>query len=149
MNQLSGERYCSTTRKTYYRIWKLFNQFFLKLDNKPRCWEERLVQFTGFLVENKLQSASVKTYISAIKGVLREIGIKISEDNFLLTSMTRACRIKNDEVVNRFPITKGRLSLMLVEVEKFYDQQPYLSCLFQTIYSMACDSCKEHTHWCQ
>ena len=62
--------------------------------------------FIGFLVENDLQSMTVKTYISAIKGVLPEINVKISENHFLLQLLTKACQLKNDRVVNPFPIYK-------------------------------------------
>ena len=51
---LSMKHCGSSTRKTYHRIWKLFNQFFLRLDDKPSTWEQRLILFTGFLVNNNL-----------------------------------------------------------------------------------------------
>ena len=127
-------------RQTYYRIWKQFNQFFVKLDDKARSWSDCLVLFTGYLVDSKLQSATVKTYISAIKGVLVEIGIRLSPDKFLLTSLTKACHLKNDVAVQHFAIRKGMLKLMIDQLDNLYignthKQQPYLCKLFKAIYS--------------
>ena len=68
VDRLSMECFRDSTKQTNYRIWKLFNQFFIKLDDRPRSWNDRLVLFTGFLVDSQLQSATVKSYISAIKG---------------------------------------------------------------------------------
>ena len=98
VDKLSMERCRNSTLETYHRIWKLFNQFFIKLDEKPDTWEQRLILFTGFLVDNKLKSTTVKTYISAIRTILREVNIKLCENNFLLNSLTRACKLKNDSL---------------------------------------------------
>ena len=123
---------------TYHHIWKLFNQFFIRLDSKPRSWEDRLILFTRFLVNNELQSSTVKTYISAIRGVLREVGMKLAENNFLIMSLTKACRLKNDVVLNRFPILKGMLKLMIDQIGSMYGgSQPHSSLLYAAIYSMA------------
>ena len=138
VDKLSMERYRDSTRQTYYHIWKLFNQFFLKLDDKLQSWSDRLVLFTGFLVDSQLQSTMVKTYISTIKGILIEIGVRLNPDKFLLTSLTKACRLKNDVAVQRYAIRKGMLKMILDEVDKMYKQkriqQPYLNRLFKTVY---------------
>ena len=88
-----------------------------------------------------LKSSTVKTYISAIRAVLRELRIPISQDNYLISSLTKACHLKNDVVVQRFPIHKGVLKLLLTELSNLYagtgDQQPYLESLYKAIYSTA------------
>ena len=84
VDKLSMERCRDSTRKTYHRIWKIFNHFILRLDHKLKTWEEQLILFTGYLVNNNLHSAMVKTYISAIRGVLMEVGIKINENKYLM-----------------------------------------------------------------
>ena len=94
------------------------------------------------MVERKLQSSTVKTYIAAIRSVLNELGEKIKEDQCLLTSLTKACRLKNNEAVHRFPICKGMLKMLLKQVTKMFtgsqtNQQPYLETLFKAIYSTA------------
>ena len=141
VEKLSAEQYRDSTRHTYHRIWKLFNRFFIRLDFKPKNWEQRLILFTGYLVNEGLKSSTVKTYISAIREVLRELRIPISQDNYLISSLTKACRLKNDVVVQRFPIHKGVLKLLLTELSNLYagtrDQQPYLESLYKAIYSTA------------
>ena len=109
VERLSAERFRSSTRETYHRMWRLFNQFFIRLDCKPKDWEQRLVLFMGFLVDAGLQSTSVKSYASAIRAVLKELKIKLEPENYLITSLTKACRLKNDVVEHRFPIHKGVL----------------------------------------
>ena len=74
VTKLKRERNRSTTREKYYGIWRTFNQFFIKLDRKPDSWEERLVLFIRYLIQDKKKSSTVKSYISAIKSVLKEDG---------------------------------------------------------------------------
>ena len=61
-------------------------------------WEDRLVLFIGFLIEKKRKASTIKSYISAIKAILREDGFKLNVDEYLLKSMTRACTYKNDKI---------------------------------------------------
>ena len=132
------EKHRNTTRATYYRVWKLFNSFFLHLDNKPCTWEDQLILFTRFLVDNKLKSSSVKSYILAVRSVLMELGEKLSPDNYLLKSLTRACHLKNDTIVHHLPITKGVLKLLLDGIRKIYcAQQPYLLTMYSTMFATA------------
>ena len=63
--KLQGKR--SSTRKNYYVIWHLFNQFYIHLDHKPRSWEDRIILFAGYLIENEKKSSTVRSYVSAIK----------------------------------------------------------------------------------
>ena len=94
--------------------------------------------FHGIL-DNDLKSATVKTYISAIRTVLREIKVKLNEDHFLLNSLTRACKLKNDRITTRLPIHKGMLKMLLNEVNKTFmtKQQPYLAKLYTAIFASA------------
>ena len=55
------------TNKNYYTVWKLFNQFFIRLDSKLDNWEDRIILFAGYLIENGRKSTTVKSSISAIK----------------------------------------------------------------------------------
>ena len=135
VDKLNSQRHKSTTRNNYYKIWKLFNNFYLRLDQKPGNWEDRLTLFVAYMIENKKQSAMVKSYISAIKSVLREDGLKVHEDSFLLSSLTRACRLNNDQIRTRLPIHKGLLGIILAEVQQIYHKlnKPYLSLLYRTL----------------
>ena len=136
VEHLKAQRCRDSTHKTYHRIWKLFAHFYLRLDVKPNNWEDRLVLFIAFLVNNNLRSAMVKTYISAIQGVLAVEGIRLQEDQFLLTSLTRACRLQKDKVVHRLPIYKELLHLILGRIELNFEnnQQEYLAKLYKAIF---------------
>ena len=137
VEKLRVQKHRYTTRKNYYAIWKLFNKFFLRLDKKPTKWEERLVLFVAYLIETKHQSSTVKSYISAIRAVLQDNNIKINEDQYLINSLTKACRLVNDRVQTKLPIQKSMLEVLIRTTRKHYDQigQPYLGTLYSTIFS--------------
>ena len=136
MEKLKTQRYRDSTRQTYYRIWKLFAQFYLRLDHKPKYWEDRLTLFTAFLIEKKLKSSTVKSYLSAIKAVLTEDEIEFSENTFLLNSLTRACRIRNDQYIPKLPIHKSLLKLLIDQITKWFAgrNQHYLEILFKAMF---------------
>ena len=74
-------------------------------------------------------------------------GITVTEDEFLLLSLTKACRIRNDKIRTRLPIQKGMLCLILKETRNYFLNigQPYLAILYQTIfcscyYGLLCSS---------
>ena len=52
VDKLKVQRHRATTRKNYYGIWRSFNKFFIRLDKKPKKWEDRIVLFVGYLIEN-------------------------------------------------------------------------------------------------
>ena len=93
-----------STRNNYYAVWRSFNEFYIKLDVKPTSWEDRLILFIGHLIQRNLKSSTIKSYISAIKAVLKQDGIMLNENRCLITSLTRACKLRNDMVKARFPI---------------------------------------------
>ena len=101
VENLKFDRYRNSTRQTYYRVWNLFNKFFIRLDIMPNNWEDSLVLFTAFLIKNDLKSTSIRSYLSAIRGVLTENSIKINEDRLLLNSMTRAMQAEERQSHNK------------------------------------------------
>ena len=129
---------CST-QKNYYSVWKAFNQFFIKLDVKPASWEERLTLYVGYLIQNNKKSSTVRSYISAIKAVLREDNITLSEDKYLLSSLTKACRFINDKVQTRLPIQKGLLRIILNSTLNGFMEcgQVYLAHLYRALFASA------------
>ena len=131
--RLKGDRNRKSTRKNYYTVWKCFNQFFIKLDRKPRTWEERLILFIGYLIENKRKSSTIRSYISAIRSVLAEDGVELCADKFLLTSLTRACRLVNDRVKTRLPIQKGVLNILIKTCKEMLNDQPFLATLYSAL----------------
>ena len=134
MENLKWERHRDSTRNTYYSVWKNFNQFYIRLDEKPQTWEDRIVLFAGYLISNNKKSSTVKSYVSAIKAVLSNLGTEVQEDRMLLGSITRACRINYDTVDNKLPIRKNVVGLLIAAVDKYYDSpQPYLSVLYKAM----------------
>ena len=128
----------TSTSKNYFRIWRIFNKFLINLDKKPDCWEDRVTLFVGHLVQKGLQSSTIKSYFSAIKRILTDDGYQWNNDKILLSSLTRACRLVNDKVFTRLPITCGLLELILFEIQRYFSMknQLYLEILFKMIFSL-------------
>ena len=126
-----------STRENYHKIWKLFNQFLLKLDILPQNWETRVYLFVAHLVNKGRKSATIKSYVSAIKTVLEHVDYKLCEDTLLLNAITRACRIHNNCITAKLPIHVKLLEILLFEVNRLYDTQPYLKKLYQACLSIA------------
>ena len=135
--KLRTERNRSSTRSNYYCIWKTFNEFFIKLDAKPEMWEERLVLFVGYLIDNNKKSTTINSYISAIKAVLKDDDVFINENRFILNSLIKACRLKNDKVKTRLPIKRNLLELLIQHLEIMFENQPYLMILYQSLFVTA------------
>ena len=81
----------------------------------------------------------MKSYVSAIKAVLKEDGVTINEDQFLLNSLTRACKLKNDTIRTRLPIQKGMLYLITKQTDMHFSEkgQMYLLKLFKALFATA------------
>ena len=127
----------NNTRQTYFRIWRSFNDFVIRLDIKPNSWEERTSLFLAYLIENGAQSATIKTYKSAIKCILCEDNYAWDENKILITALTKACKLKNDVFHTRLPIKIRLLELMLYEIQRIYVKQPYLDILYKTIFALS------------
>ena len=106
------------------------------MDNKPTEWEDRIVLFAAFLIDNNLRSSTVKSYVSALKGILTEVEVEVQYDSFLLSLLTRACKLKNDVVITRLPIHKDLLHLLLNKIESYFadKNQHYLELLYKAIF---------------
>ena len=61
--------------------------------------------------------------------------INITEDRFLLSSLVRACRLRNDVLSTCLPIKKGMLCMILDQVDRHYGRQPFLSLLYKMLFS--------------
>ena len=139
VDSLKNEQHRSSTRSNYYSIWKIFNKFFLRLDIKPLNWEDRITLFVAHLIKEGKQSSTICSYLSAIRAVLKKEGIHLNEDMYLLTALTRACKLKNDRIMQRQPIRKTMLFSLIDALKDVLDGQPYLfsmyAALFLTTYS--------------
>ena len=82
----------------------------------------------------------VKSYISAIKSVLKEDKKEISEDRFLLNSLIKAARFRVDKIKYRFPIQKPVLHVILSRTADLFEQensQQYLAALYKAMFATA------------
>ena len=137
VDKLKNYKRCNSTNKLYLSVWRSFNEFFIRLDSKPRSWEERLVLFVGYLVNKKTRSSTVASYISVIKAVLRDDGVILNEDKYLLSVLTKASRVINDKVKTRLPINKGVLSLIIKSIDDMFYNQPYLDRMYKALFITA------------
>ena len=67
--------------------------------------------------------------------MLTEVKVKLNEDKYLLSALTKACRLKNERIRARLPISKDLLQMILNKITRYYDQQPYLACLYRAMIS--------------
>ena len=96
--------------------------------------------FVGQLITENKQSSTIKSYLLAIRAVLKQDGINLKENKFLITSLTRACCLINDKVRTRLPIRKGLLGVIVRQVVQHFGvklNQQYLSTLYQTLFCSA------------
>ena len=123
----------------YYSVWKSFNKFFVRLDVRPEQWEDRLTLFVGYLIQTKKKSTTIKSYISAIRAVLSDIGVELNENKNLLSSLTRACKLNNDKIRTKIPIQKPLLNAILKKCHKMLtdEGQTYLGSLYRAIFATA------------
>ena len=84
LNSLKTKQHRASMSANYYAIWKKFNTFLITLDARPPDWEQRLALYCAYLVEiDKLQSSTIKSYISAIKAVLKSDGYNWNDSKSL------------------------------------------------------------------
>ena len=124
-----------STRNMYLHVWKQFNSFLIKLDFRPKQWEDRLVLYLGHLVETGAKSSTLKSYISAVKNVVIADDYDWDDNKVVLSAIVRGCRIKNDVQKMRLPIHFGLFELLLFELDRYYGiSQPYLQLLFRALF---------------
>ena len=126
-----------STMENYIGIWQKFNKFLINLDYRPSEWEERVSLFGAHLVDNGVQSSTLKSYVSAIKHILCNDGYHWDQNKVLLATLVRACKLVNDKVITRLPVQFGLLELVLFELERIFDMQPYLESLYKAMYAIA------------
>ena len=138
LESLKNNKNRRSTVKNYHQIWKQFNEFILKLDVKPNSWERRVALFCAYMVEKGSKSTTIHSYISALKNILVTDGYHWDESMILVESITKACRLMNDTVFNRFQTRIGFLEMILFEVGRIYKDNVYLEILYKTIFLISC-----------
>ena len=126
-----------STAKNYYAIWKLFNNFVIRLDKKPDSWEQRISLFGAHLVQKGNQSSTIKSYFSAIRKILETDGYELKQDELSLGTLTKACQIINDRVTIRSPIHWKMMEQVLFETERIFCNQFYLQTMYKCIFIIA------------
>ena len=84
----------------------------------------------GHLIQEGKQSSTVKSYISAMKATLQMVGVQLDNNTYLLHALACACKLKNDTVTTRLPISKSMLEVLLRRLRMKFDEQPYLLTLY-------------------
>lgn len=129
-----------STMEVYMVAWRAINDFYCRLDNKPKPWDQRMSLFIAFMQKKRFEKATIKTYISGIKYVLRNIlHIDVDDKAFQFTALIKAARYKNNKVSLRMPIKLGLLNRILEEVSnvKKLSNQPYLVALYRAMFVAA------------
>ena len=118
MEKIKSLKYRESTKKTCQMVWRKFNTFLLKLDFQLKSLEERTSMFGAYLFDQGIQSATLKSYFSAIKSMLVDDGYKWDDDRVILGTLTCACKMVNDSFRTRLPISKRLLEQLLFELER-------------------------------
>ena len=137
IKKLKSECHRDSMKKNYHGVWKQFCTFFMKLHIKPESWEQRILLFAGYLVSQEKRTGTVRSYVSAIKTTLKLEGIEINENEFLLSTLTKVCRLRNDQWIAKIPIQKGMLKILIRSVNNYFTElnQEYLRVLYVAIMS--------------
>ena len=109
----------------------------MKLDVKPKLWEDRATLFLGYMINKGMQSSTVKSYLSAIKKTLIVDKYEWNDNLVLIRSLAKACRIINDKVMTRLPIHCGLLEMILFEVCRYFASNSYLQILYTTLFAVS------------
>ena len=85
------------------------------------------------------KSTTIKSYVSAVKAVLANEGIELNENRYLLNSLTRACKLKNDRIRTKLTLHKDMTHLIIGKVDTYFNDagQPYLATLYKALFITA------------
>ena len=132
---------CRTTRSSTamnnHAIWRTFNDFLIKLDKKPKTWEQRVTLYSAYFVEQGVQLSTIQSYFSAIKKILVCDNYKFNQDEVTFGILSKSCCLMNDTICTRLPIKLSLLELMLFEMERHFKSQFFLESLYKALFSLA------------
>lgn len=96
------------------------------------------MMFCAYLIhQGTIQSSTIKSYVSAIKAILKLDGYNWDDQKIYLTSLTRTCKLHNDIITCRLPIQHSLLELILFELDHIYHNQPYLATMYKSMFSVS------------
>ena len=129
----------SLLRKAICQYGGQFKQIFcLVLDSIPEDWEDRTSLFIGHIIDRGIQSGTVKSYVSTIKGMLIDDGYDWQDGKILLSALAKACKLVNDRMRIRQLIHCSFLELILLEIQRRFSlaNQYYLETLYKAIFAL-------------
>ena len=80
---------------------------------------------------------TLRTYLSAIKNVLKCDGYPWDDNKIWLNDLVHSCKLKNDVLTTHLPIHFGLLELLLFELQRNFSTQIYLLRLYQALFSIS------------
>lgn len=80
------------TDQTYYEAWLSFNEFLIRLDSRPDCWDDRICLFVAHLIVSGHPPPTIATYASGGKGILKDDSVQIDDNSVALASLLKGCR---------------------------------------------------------
>ena len=141
LEKLKNNQTRHSTSANYLGIWRHLNKFIISLDYRDHLsWEEKTALFGAYLVDEGIQSTTLKSYFSAIKHILKQDGYKWNDNKVLLSLLVKSCKLKNDILKVRLPIQKGLFEMLLFEIERYFgstNQQPYLEVMYKAMFCLA------------
>lgn len=128
-----------STKKTYHTIWKDFLIFLSDFDNLPQDWEDKMVMYAAHLANTGTYSATVSSYMSAIRYKLKKDGVTLNNILLEIASIVRSCKKLNDKVILREPLHKHMLKRLLDIVHEYMSEegQLYLLKLYKAMFTIA------------
>ena len=93
--------------------------------------------FAGYLIQEGKKSTTIKCYLSAVRAVLKTQGFKLNEDMYLMSALTRACKLKNDVIKLKSPITRGILDSILNTISELFKADAYKRKMYRALFSTA------------
>lgn len=96
--------------------------------------------FIAYMIKKRYEKATISTYISGIKYVLRNIlHVDVDNNAFRFTALIKAARYKSNKVAITMPIKPGLMSRILQEIPKIprFQNQPYFIKLYRAMFFAA------------
>lgn len=129
-----------STRKSYKKTWNRFNWFISRFDVIPPKWEDRIIVWATHLADNRRKSATIRSYISAVRYCLGLDGVRVTQTNCELAAIIQAAKHENDQLYIRLPIQKHLMRLILNFIDTHYIKgkgQYFQGHSLKALYSMA------------
>ena len=107
---------------------------------KPSSWEARTTLYIAYLIEQGKQSASIKSYVSAIKKLLVIDGYITGEIMRCYWHLSPGhVDLINDRVHHRLPIFCSFMEMILFEIERAFgkNSQFYLETMYKAIFLLS------------